>query len=153
MLATDNLWLAAGAFFMLYIAATVFSLPGAGALTISSGAIFGLGLGGLLSATAAWIGAMIIFSLVKYFGNSYFTKKLESPKLIKMTNIIRKHELLGLLFIRCTPIFPFFVTNILCGVLCVRTRNYMIATAAGMFWSWIYAGVGAGAFTLLTVGG
>lgn len=152
MLAADNLWLASGLFFLLYIAATVFSLPGAGALTITSGAIFGLGLGGLLSASGAWIGAMIIFLLVKYFGNDYFKSKLESPKLNKMTTLLRKHELKGLLFIRCTPIFPFFVTNILCGVLCIGTRNYAIATAVGMFWSFIYAGVGAGAFSLLTLG-
>ena len=149
LLAESNLLVASVIFAGLYMLATVFSLPGASALTISSGAIFGFTLGGSLSAIGAWTGAVIIFSLVKYFGNSYFTKKLESPKLIKMTKMVRKHELAGLLFIRLTPIFPFFITNILAGVLGVKLSNYMIATAAGMVWSFVYAGVGAGLFQLL----
>ena len=150
MLAESNLLAASALFAGLYLISTVFSLPGASALTISSGAIFGLGLGGSLSAIAAWTGALIIFIAVKHFGSEYFKSKCTGPKLSKITAMIEKHELKGLLVIRLTPIFPFFLTNIVCGVLGVKTRNYMIATAAGMIWSFVYAGVGAGLFQFLT---
>ena len=149
LLAESNLLVASLIFAGLYILATVFSLPGASALTISSGAIFGLGLGGSLSAIGAWTGAVIIFIAVKYFSADYFKSKCTGPKLSAITEKIHKHELKGLLFIRLTPIFPFFLTNILAGVIGVKLSNYMIATAAGMIWSFVYAGVGAGLFQIL----
>lgn len=150
MLATDNLLLAGLAFWCLYTIATIFSLPGASALTISSGAIFGFATGGLLSATAAWLGALIIFIAVKYFSADYFKKKMEATKLENVINKIQQHEFKGMLFVRVTPIFPFFMVNILAGALGVRNSTYMITTACGMFWSFIYAGVGAGLFEVLT---
>ena len=150
MLATDNIILAGIAFWCLYTVATVFSLPGASALTISSGAIFGFALGGALSATAAWVGAVIIFVLVKYFGADYFKNKVEGTAVKRVTDKIKEHEFKGMLFIRVTPIFPFFVVNVLAGILGVKNRTYMITTACGMFWSFIYAGVGAGLFEVLT---
>ena len=150
MLATDNILLAAIAFWFLYVLVAIFSLPGAGLLTISSGAIFGLALGGTLSATSAWVGAVIIFFIVKYSSSDFFQRKIEGSKFEKITNKIKEHEFKGMLFIRVTPIFPFFVTNVLAGVLGVKNRTYFITTACGMFWSFIYAGVGAGLFEVLT---
>ena len=150
MLATDNILLAASLFWVLYTFATIFSLPGASALTISSGAIFGLSLGGSLSATAAWVGALVIFIVVKYFSADYFKKKIEGGAIERITDKIKQHEFKGMLFIRVTPIFPFFVVNVLAGILGVKNRTYMITTACGMFWSFIYAGVGAGLFEVLT---
>ena len=150
VLATDNILLAGLAFWALYFMSTIFSLPGAGTLTIAAGAIFGITIGGSLAATAAWLGAIVIFGVVKYSSSDYFQKKIEGTKLSKLTNKILEHEFKGMLFIRCTPIFPFFATNILAGVLGVSNKTYMITTACGMFWSFIYAGVGAGLFEVLT---
>ena len=149
MLAGENLLSASLIFVGLYILVGVFSLPGAGLLTTTSGAIFGFALGGSLSAIGAWIGAVIIFVAVKYFSADYFKSKCKGPKLSAITEKIHAHELKGLLFVRLTPIFPFFITNILAGVLGVKLSNYMIATAAGMIWSFVYAGVGAGLFELV----
>ena len=76
MLIEDNFLLASLLFVGIYIVSTVFSLPGASTLTVSSGAIFGWFTGGMLSAIGAWIGAMIIFVAVKHFASSYFINKL-----------------------------------------------------------------------------
>lgn len=150
MLAESNLLLAAGTFWLLYVAVAIFSLPGAGLLTISSGAIFGVTLGGSLSATSAWLGATIIFLIVKYTSSTYFQSKIEGSKLSMITDKIKAHEFKGMLLVRVTPVVPFFATNIIAGVLGVKNSTYMITTAVGMFWSFIYAGVGAGLFEALT---
>ena len=39
---TANAWLAAGLFFLAYVAVTAASLPGAAVMTLAAGAIFGL---------------------------------------------------------------------------------------------------------------
>lgn len=150
-LATEHFILAGFAFWALYMTSTVLSLPGASALTISSGAIFGFGFGGALSATAAWTGAMIIYMIVKHTSSNYFQRKIEGVKGVdKIVNKIKEHEFKSMLIIRVTPVFPFFVTNVVAGVIGVTTRTYATTTAIGMFWSFVYAGVGAGAFELLT---
>lgn len=150
MLAESNLLLAGAVFWLLYVCVGIFSIPGAGLLTISSGAIFGFALGGTLSATAAWLGAVIIFLIVKYTSSNYFQKKIEGTKISMVTDKIKEHEFKGMLLVRVTPVFPFFVTNIMAGVLGVKNSTYMITTAIGMIWSFIYAGVGAGLFEALT---
>ena len=150
LLATDNLFIAGLVFWLMYTAITTFSLPGASAFTIASGAIFGIATGGLLSATAAWSGAMVIFLIVKYTSSDFFQRKMEGTKLENITSKIKEHEFKGMLVLRITPVFPFFAVNILAGVLGVSNRTYMITTACGMFWSFVYAGVGAGLFEVLT---
>ena len=150
LLATENIIIAGLVFWLLYTAVTIFSLPGASAFTISSGAIFGVATGGFLSATAAWTGALIIFAIVKYTSSNYFQNKIEGTKLENIADKIREHEFKGMFLIRITPVFPFFAVNILAGVLGVSNRTYMITTACGMFWSFVYAGVGAGLFEVLT---
>ena len=151
ILATENLLLAGLAFWCLYVCVGIFSLPGAGALTIASGAIFGFAAGGILSSTSAWTGAMIIFLIITNTTSTYFQRKIEGVAIVdKIVKKIKEHEFKSMLFIRCTPIFPFFVTNVVAGVIGVSTRTYAITTAIGMFWSFIYAGVGAGLFEVLT---
>lgn len=151
MIATDNIVLAASLFWILYLAVAVFSLPGAGVMTTTSGAIFGLFTGGLLSATAAWLGAVIIFMAVKYFGTEYFIKKTRGSKAYTgLEARIKRNEFKTMLVVRLTPVIPFFLTNIVAALIPVSNRTYMTTTAIGMVWSFVYAGVGAGAFTLLT---
>ena len=151
MTAVDNIWYAGSLFVILYIVSTVFSLPGASALTISSGAIFGLTLGGALSAIGAWTGAVIIFGVVKYFRDSKFAYKLYNKLPVSTDELekkIEKHEFKGMLVMRTVPVFPFFAVNVLAGILKVSNKTYMTTTAIGMIWSFVYAGVGAGVLEL-----
>ena len=151
-LATEHILLAGLAFWALYAVATILSLPGASALTISSGAIFGFASGGFLSATAAWFGAMVIYMIVKHTSSNYFQRKIEGVKGVDaIVSKIREHEFKSMFIIRVTPVFPFFAVNVRAGVIGVSTRTYAVTTACGMFWSFVYAGVGAGAFELLTL--
>ena len=56
-----NPLVAALTFFGIYIATTALSLPGATILTLTAGAIFGLGWGSLIASFAASIGATLAF--------------------------------------------------------------------------------------------
>ena len=152
MLAQDNILFAGLLFVGLYIVSTVFSLPGASALTITSGAIFGWFSGGLLSAIGAWVGAVIIFVVVKYFADSQFAGKLYRKLPVSTDDLEKKieaHEFKGMLVMRTVPVFPFFAVNVLAGILKVSNKTYMTTTAIGMIWSFVYAGVGAGVLELV----
>ncbi|MEP7316816.1 MAG: VTT domain-containing protein, partial [Sphingomicrobium sp.] len=50
-----------GGFFLLYVASTALSLPGAVILTLAAGAVFGLWLGTLIVSFASAIGASLAF--------------------------------------------------------------------------------------------
>ena len=147
----DNFLLASLLFVGIYIVSTVFSLPGASTLTVSSGAIFGWFSGGLLSAIGAWVGAVIIFFVVKYFADSKFAGKLYSKLPVSTDDLekkIEKHEFKGMLVMRITPVFPFFAVNVLAGILKVSNPTYFITTAIGMMWSFVFAAAGAGVIEL-----
>src|SRR5579859_4209421 len=53
-------------FFLLYVAVTSLSIPGAAVLTLVAGAIFGLGLGALIVSFGAALGATIAFLLSRF---------------------------------------------------------------------------------------
>ena len=57
---------AAGLFFLVYVAVTALSLPGAAILTLAAGAIFGLLLGTVIVSFASTIGASLAFLSARY---------------------------------------------------------------------------------------
>ena len=66
MLLEDRPLAIIGAFFLLYVATTALSLPGAAILTLAAGAIFGLWLGTLIVSFASAIGANIAFLSARF---------------------------------------------------------------------------------------
>lgn len=56
---TDQPWLAAGVFFLAYVAVTALSLPGAALMTLLAGALFGLLEGFVLVSFASTAGATL----------------------------------------------------------------------------------------------
>ncbi len=55
-----------GGFFLLYVAVTALSLPGAAVLTLAAGAIFGLLMGTVIASFASSIGASLAFLSSRY---------------------------------------------------------------------------------------
>lgn len=149
-LATDNLLLAGLAFWLLYVTSVTLNIPGAAVLTTGAGAIFGLVNGTILAFTAAYVGAFLVFIAVKTFSANFFIKKIEGTKLDRARELINKNELIGLMTLRLLPIAPFFLVNILAGIVNMKTRNYLIGTLVMFPWTIAYVGAGAGLFTLFT---
>lgn len=130
-LVTNNFLLAIGGYMLLYIVLVAVSFPGGLALTITSGFVFGWLVGGLATVTAATIGAVIIFLIARSsFGD--FLEQKAGGFISKMAEGFRKDAFQYLLTLRLIPAFPFWVVNIVPGLLKMNLTPYAIATFFGI---------------------
>ncbi len=140
-------------FFMVYVLATSFSIPGASILSLLAGAIFGLLLGSFLVIFAATIGATIAFWLSRYLlGNTIQERYADKLKTINAG--VEKDGAFYLLTLRLLPIFPFFIINVLMGLTPIRTLTYVVTSFFGMLaGTVIYVNVGTQLANLESVSG
>lgn len=127
----DNLLLAILIYAAIYIAAVALSLPGAALLSIIGGFLFGWMVSAPVSIVAATIGAVIVFQIVKTsFGASVAQRA--GPFVRKLADGFDKDAFSYLLFLRLTPVFPFFAVNAVAGLANVRLSTFTLATLAGI---------------------
>lgn len=119
------------AFFVLYVAVTGLSLPGAAIMTLAAGALFGLVTGTILVSFASSLGATLALlasrfllrdSVQRRFGN-YLTRINEG---------IRKDGAFYLFGLRLVPAFPFFAINLVMGLTPMRTFTFYWVSQVGM---------------------
>ncbi|KZL24302.1 TVP38/TMEM64 family protein [Pseudovibrio sp. WM33] len=131
-------------YFVVYTLAVALSFPGASLLTIAGGFLFGWFFGGLLTVLAATIGAALLFIAAKTSVGATL-KARAGPFLDKMSEGFRKNAFSYLLFLRLTPVFPFWLVNIAPALFHVPLSTYLIATFVGIIpGTFAYAFVGAG---------
>ena len=131
-------------YFVVYTLAVALSFPGASLLTIAGGFLFGWFFGGLLTVVAATIGAALLFVAAKTSVGATL-KERAGPFLDKMSEGLRKNGFSYLLFLRLTPVFPFWLVNIAPALFHVSLSTYLIATFIGIIpGTFAYAFVGAG---------
>jgi len=127
----NNLVLSLLAFMGLYIVVVALSLPGALALTLAGGILFGWQIGGPATVIAATIGATIIFLVAQTsLGESLAAKA--GPAISKLRAGFQENALSYLLFLRLVPAFPFFVVNLAPALLGVNLRTFVTATFFGI---------------------
>ena len=142
-----SLGLAAVTFIVLYAAATATSLPTGTVLTLTGGFLFGPWIGALLTVTGATVGAVGIFLAASTALGGALKARLEKSggALAAMEKGFREDALFYLLFLRLTPIFPFFVVNLAPAFLGVRLPLYAWTTFVGIFpGTLVYTFIGAG---------
>lgn len=141
---SENLFLSAALYFVLYILAVAFSFPAASILTIFGGFLFGWLLGGVLTAIGATIGATILFKAAQTaFGD--FLRKRAGPFAAKLSDGFNQDAFSYMLILRLAPIFPFFIMNILPALFNVPLRIYVSATMIGILpgtFAYTYLGQG-----------
>lgn len=126
-----NLAIALLAYMALYVVVVALSLPGALALTLSGGLLFGWQIGGPATVVAATIGATIIFLVAKTsFGETLAARA--GPWIGKLRAGFQENALSYLLFLRLVPAFPFVVVNLAPALLGVPLRTYVIGTLLGI---------------------
>ncbi|KZL20196.1 TVP38/TMEM64 family inner membrane protein YdjZ [Pseudovibrio axinellae] len=131
-------------YFVVYVLAVALSFPGASLLTIAGGFLFGWFFGGVLTVIAATIGATLLFIAAKVSVGATL-KERAGPFLDKMASGFRKNAFSYLLFLRLTPVFPFWLVNIAPALFHVPLPTYLIATSIGIIpGTFAYAFVGAG---------
>lgn len=118
-------------FFLLYITVTSLSLPGAAAMTLASGAMFGLLWGTIIVSFASSIGATFSFLVSRYLFRDSIQARF-GDRLDTINNGILKDGNFYLFTLRLVPIFPFFIVNLLMGLTPIRTINYYWVSQVGM---------------------
>jgi len=120
-----------GGFFLLYVAVTALSLPGAAILTIASGALFGIVEGLIIASFASSIGALLAFLVSRYLLRDSIKKRFPE-RLAAIDAGIEKEGGFYLFTLRLVPIFPFFVINLLMGVTAFKSWTFYWVSQVGM---------------------
>ena len=119
-------------FFLIYFLVAVFALPIAAILCLLIGALFGLIPGIILASFASSLGALVCFLISRYLFKNLIEKKFK--KSITTINAgIAKDGLYYLFFVRMTPIFPFFLINLVFSVTKIKALQFYIISQIGMF--------------------
>ena len=119
-------------FFILYIVVTAFALPISLIKTLLAGALFGFWPGLILVSFASSIGSTFCFLFSRYALRAYIQKRF-SNYLEKINKGIETDGWLYLLFLRLSPIFPFFIINLVFGLTKMKTLEFYIVSQIGMF--------------------
>ncbi|RUR31490.1 pyridine nucleotide-disulfide oxidoreductase [Vreelandella andesensis] len=125
-------WRVAGIFFIVYVAITSLSLPGATLLTLLGGMLFGLGWGVLIISFASTIGATLAFLLSRFL----FQKPIEKrfPRQFAAVNRgVERDGALYLFTMRLVPAFPFFMINLVMGLTQIKTTTFYWVSQVAMF--------------------
>ncbi|MEA2080643.1 MAG: FAD-dependent oxidoreductase [Pseudomonadota bacterium] len=118
-------------FFVIYVAVTGLSLPGAALMTLAAGAIFGLGWGTLIVSFASTIGATTAFLFSRWLLRDVVQRRF-GDKLKAANRGIEKDGAFYLFTLRLVPVFPFFVINLVMGLTAIRPWTYYWVSQVGM---------------------
>ena len=121
----------AGAFFLIYVAVTGLSLPGATIMTLAAGAIFGLIWGTVIVSFASSFGATLAFLTSRFVLRDSVQTRF-GDKLKAINAGIGKDGAFYLFTLRLVPAFPFFVINLVMGLTPIKTRTFYWVSQLGM---------------------
>lgn len=124
-------YLVMGAYFVVYVAVTALSLPGAAVMTLAGGALFGLATGTLLVSFASSLGATLAFLVARFVLRDSVQNRF-GDRLAAINAGVEKDGAFYLFTLRLVPVFPFFVINLLMGLTPIRTRTFYWVSQIGM---------------------
>ncbi len=127
----QNLFLAAFTYFLLYVAITASSIPGAAVVTLLGAALFGFWLSLALVSFASTIGATIAFLSSRYLLRDWVQQRFNS-KLTTINDGMRKDGAFYLFSLRLIPVFPFFLINLLMGLMPISAVRFYWVSQLGM---------------------
>jgi pyruvate/2-oxoglutarate dehydrogenase complex dihydrolipoamide dehydrogenase (E3) component/uncharacterized membrane protein YdjX (TVP38/TMEM64 family) len=122
---------AALVYFLTYVTLTGLSLPGAAAMTLAGGAIFGLLWGTVLVSFASTAGATLAFLASRFLLRAWVQQRF-GDRLRPINAGIEREGGFYLFTLRLVPLFPFFVINLVMGLTPIRTRTFYWVSQAGM---------------------
>lgn len=139
-----NLGLALAAFMLTYVAIVALSLPVAGIMSIAGGFLFGWAISAPATVIAAVIGAAAVFQIVKTSFGAALAERA-GPLVQRLSRGFAENAFSLLLFLRLTPVFPFWAVNAVAGLCRIPLRTFIAATALGIIPASVaFALVGAG---------
>ena len=124
-------FVAAIAYFVLYVAVAALSLPGAAVLTLAAGAVFGLLWGTVLVSFASSLGATLAFLAARFLFRDAVQSRL-GERLKSIDAGIAKEGAFYLFTLRLIPVFPFFLVNLAMGLTALPVRTFYWVSQVGM---------------------
>ena len=119
-------------FFIIYVVVTAFALPISLLKTLLAGALFGFWPGLILVSFASSIGSTFCFLFSRFALRAYVQKRFNNY-LEKINKGIEEDGWLYLLFLRLSPVFPFFIINLVFGLTKMKTFQFYLVSQVGMF--------------------
>ena len=121
----------AAVYFVLYVAATALSIPGATIITLAGGALFGLWQGLLIVSFASTIGATLAFLASRFVLRDWVEAKFGS-RLADINAGVDKEGAFYLFTLRLIPVVPFFLINLLMGLTRMKAFTFYWVSQLGM---------------------
>tara|TARA_B100001564_G_scaffold203950_1_gene171583 strand:+ start:1304 stop:1918 length:615 start_codon:yes stop_codon:yes gene_type:complete len=118
-------------FFMIVLVLTSLSMPVALVLGLTAGIIFEPIKAVVLISFATSIGALFAFLLSRYIFRDYLKNKYCDQYEI-INNGFVENGAFYLFALRMTPIFPYFMINVLTGLTTIKVFSYYVVTQIGM---------------------
>jgi len=118
-------------YFLVYVAVTGLSVPGATILTLIGGAIFGLVWGTVIISFASTVGATVAFLASRFLFRDAVQRRF-GERLTTINRGMEKDGVFYLFTLRLVPIFPFFIINLVMGLTRLRPRTFYWVSQAGM---------------------
>ena len=124
-------WPALLVYFLVYVAVTGLSLPGAAVMSLAGGALFGRWWGTAVTSFASTAGATGAFLLSRYLLRD-FVQRRWGKRLEAINRGVERDGPYYLLFLRLVPAFPFFLINLAMGLTPMRVWTYWWVSQLGM---------------------
>ncbi|MEH6490958.1 FAD-dependent oxidoreductase [Halopseudomonas sp.] len=148
-----NPLLAGGLFFIVYVAVTALSLPGAALMTLAGGALFGLGWGLLLVSFASSLGATLAMLISRFLLRDWVQNRF-GRRLKPLNEGIEREGAFYLFALRLVPAFPFFMINLAMGLTRIKARTFWWVSQLGMLpGTFVYVNAGRELSQLESLGG
>lgn len=133
----------------IYIVSVALSFPGASILTIAGGYLFGWAISGASAVIGATIGAALVFLIARSSMGAILRERAHGW-LGRMRTGFQENAFSYLLFLRLTPIFPFWLVNVAPALLGVPFSTYVSATILGIVpGTFTFSILGSGLGTLI----
>ena len=108
---------------------TVVLFPGP-VLAAASGLLFGTALGTPVSIVSATLGAVLAFSLSRWWAHDAVLA-LAGPRLLALRDVLARRGFLSVLYARIAPGVPYNLVNYAAGLTAIPLRTFAAATALG----------------------
>lgn len=136
--------LALAAFALLYVAVVALSIPAAAAMSLAGGFLFGWLVSAPVTTLAATAGAAIVFEIVKTSLGAALAER-SGPFLTRLSRGFAENGFSLLLFLRLTPVFPFWAVNAVAGLSRMPLATFLAATLIGVIpGAIVFALIGSG---------
>lgn len=141
---TEHPLVGALGFIAVYVGVTALSIPGATALTLIGGSLFGLVQGTVLVSAASVLGATLAMLAARYLLRDFAEAQL-GPTMTKLNEGVERDGARYLFGLRLVPVIPFFLINLGMGLTRIRAWTFAWVSMLGMLPATvIYVNAGSG---------